>query len=108
MMVKNRILKFLITDTDDYVGDFTYSPVFPYIGIFKQFFFFFCTNKLPVHLDYADVLKFGFVLLHLFWRRAGPRQLSSVTITAPTSGSVLRRGARETQSTLQRQSHLSS
>lgn len=104
MMVKNRILKFLITDNDDYVGDFTYSPVFPYIGIFKQIFF--CTNKLPVHLDYADVLKFGFVLLHLFWRRTGPRQLSSVTITARTSGSVL--SARETQSTLQRQSHLSS
>lgn len=47
------------------------------------FFFFFGTNKLPIHLDYTDVLKFGFVLLCLFWRWTGPRQLSSVTITSP-------------------------
>ena len=59
MMVKNRILKFLITDTDDYVGDFTYSPVFPYIGIFKQFFFFFAQ------------ISFLFILIMLmFWNLA--------------------------------------
>lgn len=48
--------------------------------------FFFYTNKLPIHRDYPEVLKFGFALLCLFQIWAGKRQLISVTIVAPPLG----------------------
>lgn len=66
------------------MGDFICSPVFPYIQSPDLFFFY--TNKLPIYVDYPDVLKFGFALSCLFQKWAEKRQLISVTIVAPPLG----------------------